>query len=305
MRSSANNAAQTGLGGGIGNAGNGVVTITGSTIADNSTGATGGGFGDENALGTLVVQNSLFQGNAAVGSGGGIAVGSPSTTITGSEIKGNSSAGAGGGIFANGVTLTVADSTIAGNAAAGNGGGVEIETSGTGAAGSAISFTTITANAALNNGGGNIGGGVDIGNGGPFTGALQLTNDTINANYAVSGGGLAMASGGTVNVQNTIIAGNHVIGSGVDYLNVNGTHYTSQGGNLVGNNNNGDGTFTQATDQTGTAASPLDPLLGPLQNNGGPTVGAAGASPRPGDGSPADRQPGHRQGRGPGSAGRR
>ena len=89
-----------------------------------------------------------------------------------------------------------------------------------------------------------------------------------------------MASGGTVNVQNTIISGNQVTNDGVDYLNVNGTHYTSQGGNLVGNNNNGDGTFTQGTDQTGTGASPLNPLLGPLQDNGGPTVGAAGASSR-------------------------
>ena len=269
------NSAQTGPGGGIGNAGDGVVTIAGSTIEDNFSGMTGGGFGDQNAAGTLVVQDSLFQGNAAVGSGGGIAAGGPSTTISSSEIKDNSTADNGGGIFANGVTLTVGDSTIADNAAAGQGGGVEIETTGTAAAGSAITFTTITANAGLNNGGANIGGGVNIGNGGPFTGSLQLTNDTITANYAFSGGGLAMASGGTVNVLNTIIAGNHLIGSGVDYLNVNGTHYTSQGGNLVGNNNNGDGTFTQPTDHTGTAANPLDPVLGPLQNNGGPTVGAA------------------------------
>jgi hypothetical protein len=195
-----------------------------------------------------------------------------------SELKGNSAGGNGGGVFDNGVTLTLANSTIAGNITAASGGGVEIETSGTGAASSVISSTTITGNAALNNGGGNLGGGVDVGNGGAFAGVLTLANDTINANFAVSGGGLAMASGGTVDVQNTIIAQNRVTGSGTDFVTINGTHLTSQGGNLVGVNNNGDTTFNQTGDQAGNAANPVDPLLGPLQNNGGPTVGAAGSS---------------------------
>jgi hypothetical protein len=265
------NTAITGIGGGIGNAGTGTVTITGSTISHNYSGATGGGFGDQNAVGTLIVQNSLFLGNSAVGGGGGINVGGPTTTITSSEIKGNSSAANGGGIFANGVTLTVLNSTVADNTAAANGGGFEIETSGTGA----ITNTTITGNSALNANPGDIGGGVDVGNGGAFTGTLTLLNDTINANFAFSGGGLAMASGGVVNVQNTIIAQNQVTNAGPDYVNSNNTQFTSLGGNLIGINN-GDGAFAQGTDQNGTAATPLDPKLGPLQNNGGPTVGVAG-----------------------------
>src|SRR5262249_54288336 len=47
-------------GGGIGNAGNGTVTISHSTIAGNYANGMGGGFGDENDQGTLVVTNSLF-----------------------------------------------------------------------------------------------------------------------------------------------------------------------------------------------------------------------------------------------------
>jgi hypothetical protein len=264
------------VGGGIGNAGNGTVTIIGSTIANNYSGGVGGGFGDENALGTLVVQNSLFLDNSAFGNGGGISAGGPSTTITSTELKGNASGANGGGVFANGVTLTVLDSTFVGNTAAMNGGGVEIETTGTGDQASTISFSTITGNSALNNGVGQIGGGIDVGNGGNFTGTLTLQNDTINANFAFSGGGLAVAHGGVINVQNTIIAGNQVTNAGPDYVTTNGSTITSLGGNLVGVPYT-DGAFHQATDQVGTTANPLDPKLGPLQNNGGPTVGDTGA----------------------------
>jgi hypothetical protein len=273
------NTAQMGLGGGIGNAGNGVVTITGSTIAHNFSGVTGGGFGDENAQGVLVVQNSLFLDNSAVGDGGGIQTGGPTTTITASEIKGNSSSASGGGIFANGVTLTVLDSTVAGNTAPLVGGGLEIQTTGTGAAGSTITSTTITGNSALNNApGATFGGGLDFTDVGGTTGTLTLLNDTINANSSLLGGGLTRGAGGVVTVQNTIIAGNQATNGNPDFLAQGGTVFTSQGGNLVGINNAGDTTFNQAGDQVGTAAAPLDPLLGPLGNNGGPTVGVGGPS---------------------------
>ncbi len=293
------NVAQAGPGGGIGNAGNGVVTITSSTIEDNFTGGTGGGSGDENAQGTLIVQDSLFLGNASGSFGGAIQVGSPTTTITTSEFKNNSAQGDGGAIFANGATLDATNSTLAGNITSGHGGGIELETSGSGAAGSAITFTTITDNGCVNNNAGRIGGGIDLGQGGPFTGSAQLTNDTVSANFAVSGGGLAFSHGGTVNVQNTIIAGNHVTNSSPAYLDVNGTKFTSLGNNLIGNRDGFEGNFfTQSTDLTGTAAKLLDAVLGPLQNNGGPTIGARRLA-RPGDRSPAFRQPGHRQGLGP------
>ena len=117
--------------GGIGNAGNGTVTITNSTVENNFSAGNGGGFGDQNNLGTLTVSGSYFLDNAAVGDGGGIQEGGPSTTITNTEIKGNSSNASGGGVFANGATLTITDSTIAGNTAAVTGGGVELETTGT------------------------------------------------------------------------------------------------------------------------------------------------------------------------------
>ncbi|HEV3444279.1 MAG TPA: DUF4214 domain-containing protein [Gemmataceae bacterium] len=264
------------FGGGIGNAGNGIVTIIGSTIESNFSGGVGGGFADENAQGTLIVQNSYFLGNSSFGNGGAIAVSSPTTSISSSEIKGNSSGGFGGGIFANGLTLTVLDTTLAGNTASGAGGGIELATTGTGAFASTIDFTTITGNSALNNAGAN-GGGIDAP--AAFTGAVSLFNDTINANIATTGGGIFWQGtpGSTFTVQNTIIARNSAT-TGPDAFNMMTNPFTDHGGNLIGIAGIGSGNFgfTAATTQTGTFASPLDPRLGPLQNNGGPTVGFAG-----------------------------
>ena len=106
-----------GYGGGIGNDGNGVVTISNSTVQNNSAGTTGGGYGDRHNFGTLTIQNSFFSGNTATGNGGGIAAGGPGTSITNSEIDGNTSGGSGGGVFANGTTLTIQSSTLANNTA--------------------------------------------------------------------------------------------------------------------------------------------------------------------------------------------
>jgi hypothetical protein len=55
----------------------------------------------------------------------------------------------------------------------------------------------------------------------------------------------------------------------------NGT-FTDMRGNLIGVSGPGSGNlgFTSATTQTGTVGKPLDPQLGPLQNNGGPFIGA-------------------------------
>src|SRR5205823_9536411 len=71
---------------------------------------------------------------------------------------------------------------------------------------------------------------------------------------------------GTVNARNTIIAKNTSPFSAPDF----GGTLASQGYNLIGDNSGT--TVTPMTgDQIGTAASPIDPLLGPLQDNGGPT----------------------------------
>jgi parallel beta-helix repeat protein len=255
-----------GLGGGIANDGNGLVTITNSTVQNNSAGTTGGGFGDRHNFGTLTIQNSLFSGNTATANGGGIAAGGPATSITNSEIDGNTSGGSGGGVFANGTALTIQSSTLANNTASGNGGGIELDTTGTG---STMTDTTITGNTAKNADGG----GIDAGTG--FAGSLKLLNDTINANSAATGGGVfwAALSGSSFSLQNALIAKNSA-SAGADASAKSA--FADLGGNLIGVSGSGSGNTGFTNSQTGTVANPLNPRLGALVNNGGPTIGAPG-----------------------------
>jgi hypothetical protein len=267
------------IGGGVANSGTGAVSIASTTIANNSAGTTGGGFSDLNDQGSLVVMNGLFVDNFAAGDGGGIFVGSPDTTIINSEIEDNISGANGGGIFAGGIKLTMQASTISNNIASGSGGGIDFETSGAGLAnGSSITNSTIMGNLALNNNGLSSGGGIDFG--ANFLGSVLLSNDTINGNSAGNGGGIASSGsvGSSIVVENTIIAGNFG-DNGVNGADALGA-VIDGGGNLIGisGTKSGNTGFTALTTQSGTTTDPLDPLLGPLQDNGGPTVGAAGDS---------------------------
>ena len=116
------------FGGGIGNAGNdslaagqtplpgevNAVSIIDSTIADNVTASTGGGYGDQGGQGTLIVQNSTIANNSA-NLGGGIQADGPSTTISDSTITGNSSQTTGGGVVVTAGTFTLDNSIVAQN----------------------------------------------------------------------------------------------------------------------------------------------------------------------------------------------
>src|SRR5579871_3570294 len=108
--------------GGIGNAGNGTVTINNCTVENNFSGSTGGGFGDENMLSNLTVTNSNFLMNYARTNGGGIQAGGDGTTTTISNSvivnnvalgNQNDGTGGGGGIFFSGGTATVTNTLIA------------------------------------------------------------------------------------------------------------------------------------------------------------------------------------------------
>ncbi len=279
-----NNDALNGPGGGIGNAGSGAVTIISSTIENNTSGMAGGGFADQNNAGTLVVANSLILNNVAAGAGGGILEGGPTTTITNTEIAGNASGNSGGGLIVAGTTLFVQNSTIANNTAAGNptssegGGGIELLTTGTGLNASTITDTTISGNRALNSGAlfssaAIDGGGIDAVD---SSGDLVLLNDTINANYATEGGGVFGLYRGILSTQNTIVAGNFAaLGPDAYY---GSRAFTDNGGNLIGVNTDPLSGFSAGTTQTGSPGGPINPLLAPLGTNGGPTIGAPGAT---------------------------
>jgi hypothetical protein len=110
----------SGLGGGI--VSQGAVTLTNSTISNNSAGsAAGGGVWDGNGSGAgpLSVTNSTITGNRSSGVAGGI-YSYGGGTITNSTISGNSTFNLGGGFFnfaqnAGQGPFTVTNSLISGN----------------------------------------------------------------------------------------------------------------------------------------------------------------------------------------------
>jgi hypothetical protein len=241
-------------GGGIYNVG--ALILSGSTLSGNS--ATGNAFGGGiDNQGTAAISSSTLSENDAeggpVGWGGGIAnsgnLAIIRCTLSANRVSGG--AAYGGGIYNDTAnlegtgpgTLTVLDSTIADNTAQGGG---------------------------LPQGGGSADGG-GIANGG----VLIVLSSTVSGNSAVAPAGKALGGGidndavgilpGAVSIQDTILAGNSAAAScdGNGFLH-------SLGHNLMGIDQGCSG-YTN-TDLIGTSATLLDPHLGPLQDNGGPTL---------------------------------
>jgi predicted outer membrane repeat protein len=242
------------------------LTVVNSNVSDNVIGiwnATGE-FGVVNAtiLSTTVSGNSAGGIEAAPNFFGGRAY----ITIIDCTISGNFATGTGGGILCGvNTTMTVADSTISSNSSARDGGGISI-------LGSSLSVTgsTITGNSAPSGGGiYNAGGGLVIENstisgnsagtsGGGIYGGATVENSTISGNSGTSGGGIYNTS--SLIMRNTIL---NAGASGENIFNDGGT-VTSDGYNL--SSDDAGGYLTGPGDQIN-----IDPLLGPLQNNGGPT----------------------------------
>ena len=281
-----------GTDGGIGNAGNGAVSIMQSTILSNFAAATGGGVGDDNNLGTLALMNSVVANNTAVGNGGGLNEGGPTVSVTNSQIAGNATGGAGGGLNADGGAslYNILNATFNGNVSATSGAALELANSNSGSTFN-ITNATIANNVADNNATG-FGGGIDAEEAG---GTVTLLYDTINGNFASgdgtnSGSGVYWVGNGTFNVQNTIVAANLIglnagstansVGPDAFDLMLGTNNFTDNGGNLIGvggagSGNNFPGT---GTTQAGTVAAPLNPLLAPLGYYLGPIIGAPSAA---------------------------
>jgi predicted outer membrane repeat protein len=251
------------------------LTIADSTISNNS------GPGVDNAGGDLTIVSTTLTGNhnpegQDSGYGGGIYAhysgkAPPSTTIINSTISGNSAFYDGGGISAP--YLMIVNSTVSGNSAGDSGGGIS-------GGGMVITNSTVSGNSA-----GNTGGGITTG------GQTVLTNTTISGNSAGSGGGIY--TGGQ---NSTLEICNTILNAGVLGENIfnNGGTVTSLGYNI--SSDNGDGYLNGPGDQINT-----DPLLGPLQDNGGPTLTHAPltGSPAIDAGDPNFTPPPFRDQRGP------
>jgi predicted outer membrane repeat protein len=214
-------------------------TISGSVIEGNS--GNGGGM---SISGLWEIDECLFSGNISSGQGGAIL---GSAAVTRSTFSYNSAV-VGGAISGGG---TVTNCTFEGNQASGLTG----VTSGGGAIYGAVGIldSTFTANTAPN--------------GGAIFGYGSIDGCTFSGNTATAYGG-ALYANGTLTLKNTIVAVDTATSGGPD---VYGT-FVSQGHNLIGDGTGSTG-FVDGVlgDMVGTTVTPIDPLLGALQDNGGPT----------------------------------
>jgi hypothetical protein len=262
----------TGTGGGVSFAG-ASVTISNSTFRANQAVKGGGVFIDTTTTASALLNGDLFAQNSASSEGGGAELDAPNFTLTNSEFTDNfAGTNGGGGLFLGGTTFTATNLTFTDNTSSGNGGGIELQSTGVGTTQPYLINSTLVGNKALNANGGTKGGAIDMS--APTSGDLFLINDTINGNFADNGGGLFWAGNtkGSAIFENTIVAGNLASTAGPDVNNPAG-FLTDLGGNLIGNLSGSRQFTTGASTQNG-----VDPLLGPLKNNGGPKVGADGDS---------------------------
>jgi hypothetical protein len=209
-----------------------IVSVAGVTVA-HGDGETGAIYN----LGTLTLENCAISENTAsdLGACAGAICNTGDLTILNSTIANNVTAFAPAGISSFKGALTLTNCTLSGNLVGGFG-----------------STPSVVLNPPQSPGGGLFLSG----------GSAVITDSTIADNIAGFGGDGIFVGNATVEIKNTIIAGNGT-------QDVSGK-VGSLGYNLIGN---GDGaTITAAAgDQIGTATAPIDPLLGPLQDNGGPT----------------------------------
>jgi hypothetical protein len=257
-----------GFGGGVSNFGPHAVTLTRCTVGGNSAGS-GGGLANQG--GTIALADCTISANSARYGGGLDNYGGP-IALADCTISANS-ARYGGGLDNFGGPIALADCTVSGNSATRLGGGMF--NYGT----AALTGCTVSGNSALAGGGlcnilgtaaladctigansARYGGGLYN-----YGGPIALADCTVSGNSATRLGGGMFNYNGTLNVGNTIVAGNTAATGGPDALGP----VASQGHNLVGVTDGSTGWV--GSDLAGTAAAPLDPLLAPLGNYGGPT----------------------------------
>ncbi|HSD84989.1 MAG TPA: right-handed parallel beta-helix repeat-containing protein, partial [Anaerolineae bacterium] len=197
---------------------------------------------------SITLENLTLRG----GSMGGVLSNNADVTLSGMQIVSNT-AHSGGGVNMSLSVITVTNSTVSKNMADGWGGGISNYRS---------RLTLVNSTISGNQSGGltsiDGGGALDL----YGTPDVTIVNSTIVNNTAVltnaARSGIWLENG-TLNIQNSVIAGNGVTNN---VKIESSATFTSQGYNLT---NSSVGTpFTATTDLINT-----NPLLGPLHNNGG------------------------------------
>jgi hypothetical protein len=176
------------------------------------------------------------------GSGGAI-VTTDSLTLIDSAVFGNASTKYGGGIMVlvfPQASTTIINSTISGNQANYGGGGIAFQMS-------------IDGTATIRN--------------------STITNNTADADSSGdrTGGGLFVVGSVGPSISHTIVAGNF-LGGGADD-DISGPVQSGSANNLVGVGTGAIGISDGSNgNHIGSTTTPIDPMLGPLAGNGGPTL---------------------------------
>lgn len=234
---------------------------------------------------TAVTISGVTVSNGYAALGGGVRVNNGGElTLSHSRVSGSTAAIGGGGIYTEGL-LTLNHSRLDGNSAGSLGGGGLLSFSGANPV--TVSHSEISDNSTTTSGGG-------IAN----YGTLLLVNSTLSGNSAAgSGGGLVAVEGLGAQLYNVTISNNTAdadgdgLGDGGGLVGFN----ISVANSLIGGNSDNSGTGNQYPDCAATLTSQgynlvanvagcnivgdisgnllgVDPQLGPLQNNGGPTL---------------------------------
>jgi hypothetical protein len=259
----------------------GVVTLSGLSLTHGAN-STGGAGISHNGSGTLNITASIVSNNVSLMRGGGVSnSGAGIVNVNNSTLNYNHAFGGGCAVFNSSTgTVNVTNSTLSNNSAnslGSRGGGILNSSTGT----VNVTNSTLSGNDAAN--------GAGILN--DSTGTVNITNSTISYNTATSvstlrdhpllqpslepptfGGGILNSSTGPFRIRNSIIALNYASAGGPDLEGA----FTTLGHNLIGMNDGSTG-FTPGTgnpngDLVGTGSSPIDPRLGLLADNGGPTL---------------------------------
>lgn len=260
----------------------------------------GGGIRIHAHSGSATILDSAITGNFAEFEGGGLRTHTytgAQITIRNSVISGNSAGFDGGGIGAvtyAGGELTIETSSIAGNTASFRGGGISARTYG---GQLRIQSSTISGNT--------VSGGTDGGGGALYSrnfGTVAMQNSTFSGNLAsLDGGAIYSRNYGSTVIRNSTIANNRsdsdsngsgdgdVIRSASGTVQFENSILVGTARLLVGDVS---ATFSLIGTNTGTSFSeaplgspdangnliggpihgPIDPLLGPLSSNDGPTA---------------------------------
>jgi CSLREA domain-containing protein len=237
--------------GGDGIRNNSILTLNDSAVSGNALGIYN--------RGTMTLNNSNVSGNDGGNGPGGIYNdGGGTLTLNNSTVSGNRAGGIAGIRSSFWGTVVLNNSTVSGNTAWHNmAGGIYYSCDGASGGGLTLNNSTVSGNSAVS-----WGGGIVINSVGNSACTVTLNNSTVSGNSAGTGGGIAQdpryAVPATIRLKNSIVAGN----TGSHSANCFGT-MTSLGHNIAGD---ASCALSGVGDRNG-----IDPLLGPLASNGGPT----------------------------------